>query len=157
MDGDADIQGILIRRQRDLGGLDTLVRGIATTQNDLLLSLAVVPIADLAPKLEALINHTGRNLRTRHRIRLLTIQWGSSQVLDHRSRNVLRGTPCDHQLHHKPQQHQHQEVQSIGSPRCAWCCHRKRSRRKSRKRLHLYDRGKNEPKHVRRERVDVLQ
>ncbi len=68
MDGDADIQGILIRRQRDLGSLDTLVRGIATTEDDLLLPLAIVPVADLAPELKALINHTGRNLGSRHRI-----------------------------------------------------------------------------------------
>lgn len=154
MDRDRDIQRILIRRQRDLGSLDTLVSGISATQDDLLLSLAIVPITDLAPKLETLINHARRNLGSRHRIGLFTIQRRCGQVLDHRSRNVLGGTTRGHQLDDKPQQYEHQDVQEIGSPRTSWGWGRCQ---KSRKRLHLYDRGKNEPTHVRRERVDVLQ
>lgn len=135
MDGDANIQCVLIRRQRDLRSLDTRIRGIPTTQDDLLLSVAVVPITDLAPELKSLINHTGWNLGTRNRIGLLAIQRGCRQVLDHSRRNVLGGTPCDDQLNHESQQHQNQEVQPLGSPRRPGCCIWDWS--KSRKPLHL--------------------
>lgn len=135
MDGNADIQCVLIRGQRDFGSLDARICGVSATQDDLLLTVAVVPITNLAPELKTLINHSCRNLGARDRIGLFAVQRGCRQVLDHGGGNLLGGTTCDHQLNHESQQHQDQEVKPVGSPRSPRC--RIGCWSKSRKPLHL--------------------
>lgn len=117
MDCHTDIQRVLIRRQRNLRSLETGGRGISAAHDDLLLTLAVVPIADLAPELNALVDDTGRDLCTRDRVRLLTVQGRVREILCHRRGNLLDCLACEDELHDQCQETQHQQGQEVGSPR----------------------------------------
>ncbi len=149
MDGHTHVQGVLIGRQRDLRSLYACVGGVSTAQDDLLLAKAVVPILDVAPKLQTLINHSCRDLRARHRVGLLAIQRTIGQILGHGTGDLRDGLSRPDLLDHGKQKHRDQSLQGVAAPRTRGC----RSRwSKRRERFHLYDRGKNEPTHLRRMR-----